>query len=140
MSEEVLTLSVNNTLKDARSIMHKNHIRHLPIVNDEQQVIGIVSQRDVLAAEESHLMVEQQEQKESREAQVSIESFYNDRVITIAPGASALRAARYMQKHKLGCLPVTDNEKIVGIITESDFINVAINLMELSEQNEEFEL
>jgi CBS domain-containing protein len=135
MTENVVTLTLDNNLKEARLLMSENHIRHLPVVDGQSKVIGVVSQRDILAVQESDIFNASSGQK--KETQVKVSEFFKEQVVTISPDASALKAAKYIQKHKLGCLPVTVEEKIVGIITDSDFVNVAINLMELSEQTEE---
>ena len=52
------------------------------------------------------------------------------------PHAGIKEAALYLQRHKYGCLPVLKGRKLVGIVTESDFIAVAINLLELMEEQE----
>ena len=57
-------------------------------------------------------------------------------VDTVAETASLRGAALHLQKNKLGCLPVVTADKLVGIITDSDFVAVAINLMELLEEAE----
>ena len=57
-------------------------------------------------------------------------------VDTVPPGASLRQAALYLERHRIGCLPVVDRGKLVGIITDTDFVGVAINLLE---QLEDFE-
>ena len=116
-------------------MMSENSIRHVPIVEPDG-LIGIISQRDVLAVEESPIYADTPEQRLEREQLIKIDDFYHDNVVTVESNASALSAAKYMQKHKIGCLPVVDNSKLVGIVTDSDFINVAVNLMELSAMQE----
>ena len=49
-----------------------------------------------------------------------------------------MEAARFLEKHKIGCLPVLDDGKLVGIITDTDFVAVAINLLEQLEETEPF--
>jgi CBS domain-containing protein len=61
-------------------------------------------------------------------------------VNTIEETANLRGAALYMQKHKIGCLPVVRGENLVGIITDSDFVSVAINLMEQMEELEPEEI
>lgn len=132
MSENVLTLKSTDTLTQARKLMTKHRIRHVPVV-DDGKVVGIISQRDVLAVEESPVMAALPEQRIKREQEIIISDFYHQNVASVESQASALSAARYMQKHKFGCLPVIDNDQLVGIVTDSDFINVAVNLLEINE-------
>jgi CBS domain-containing membrane protein len=58
------------------------------------------------------------------------------KVATVDESASLRQAALFLEKHRIGCLPVVSEEKLVGIITDTDFVGVAINLLE---QLEEFE-
>ena len=131
MTTEVLTLSPENSLSDARHLMTENRIRHIPIVNEERVLIGLVSQRDVLAAEESSVLNIEPKQRLDREKRVLIKDFYKSDVASISKTATLHQAALYIQKHKIGCLPIVDSGKLVGVITDSDFVNVAVNLMEL---------
>jgi CBS domain-containing protein len=57
-------------------------------------------------------------------------------VATVDVNASLRHAALFLEKHKIGCLPVLDNDKLVGIITDTDFVAVAINLLEQLEETE----
>ena len=57
---------------------------------------------------------------------------------TIDEHASLRQAALFIEKHKIGCLPVMDDEQLVGIITDTDFVAVAINLLEQLEETEPF--
>jgi CBS domain-containing protein len=57
-------------------------------------------------------------------------------IMTVEPRAGLKESALYMQKHKVGCLPVVKNKQLVGIITDSDFVAIAINLLELQEEVE----
>jgi CBS domain-containing protein len=57
-------------------------------------------------------------------------------VATVDVNASLRHAALFLEKHSIGCLPVLDGEKLVGIITDTDFVAVAINLLEQIEETE----
>ena len=134
MSTQLITLSENSSLTDARHKMVENRIRHLPVVNDKQELIALVSQRDVLAAEESSVLNINAEQRLAREKRILVKDFYKTNVLSISPDCSLQQAALFMQKHKIGCLPITSENKLLGMITDSDFVNVAINLMELASE------
>ncbi len=56
--------------------------------------------------------------------------------MSVEPRAGLKKSAIYMQKHKVGCLPVVENYELVGIITDSDFVTIAINLLELQRRVE----
>ncbi|MBT8440939.1 MAG: CBS domain-containing protein [Gammaproteobacteria bacterium] len=133
MSVELRTLSEESTLADAQKIMSDAHIHHIPITNGNNTLAGLVSHRDVLAATESQLSDATLAQN-ARDIPVS--EFMTRDVATVDPRANLRQAAIYLQKHKYGCLPVIDGGALVGIVTDSDFVSVAINLLE---QIEEFE-
>ncbi|KGJ92216.1 CBS domain-containing protein [Thalassotalea sp. ND16A] len=137
MSTDVFTLTPEQSLSDARLMMTENRIRHIPIVDQQQLLVGIISQRDVLAAEESSLYGIKTDLRIEREQQIKIGDFYHKKLVTIPPQATVHQAALYLQKHKIGCLPVVENNKLLGLVTDSDFVNVAINLLEvISEPHE----
>jgi CBS domain-containing membrane protein len=135
MNTELFTLGEDSTVMEARELMSEHHIRHIPVVNGSNRLLGLLSQRDVLAAADSTLLVSPRD-AQAQEAYVSVASVMTVSVNTIEETASLRGAALYMQKHKIGCLPVVRGENLIGIITDSDFVAVAINLMEQMEELE----
>lgn len=135
MTTQVLTLSPDDSLQKARQIMSEHHIRHIPVVEDDNRLAGLVTQRDVLAAADSTLLVSP-EDAGSQEEYIALSSFMTRDVHTVDEHASLRGTALYLQKNKVGCLPVVQGETLVGIITDSDFVAVAINLMEQLEDSE----
>lgn len=133
MSVGVRTLRPGDTLADAKNLMAEGGIHHVPIVDDAGEVLGLVSHRDVLAASESCLKDDKTEQES---ADVAIEKFMTRGVTTVDGRAGLREAALFLQKHQYGCLPVVTAGKLKGIITDSDFVAVAIDLLEQSEQAE----
>jgi CBS domain-containing protein len=135
MNTDLFTLGPEDSVADARQLMAEHHIRHIPIVTDGNRLVGLVSQRDVLAAADSSLVVAP-EDVDTEESHIEVSSIMSVSVNTIDENASLRGAAIYLQKHKIGCLPVVKGELLVGIITDSDFVAVAINLMETLEEQE----
>ncbi|WP_116473663.1 CBS domain-containing protein [Zobellella maritima] len=127
MSRQVIGLEPAATLEQARTLMQRRHIRHLPVV-EQQRLLGLVSQRDILAAQESSL--ESGTNGDFLNSH-TLADIMTRAVTTISPRAGIREAALYLQKHKYGCLPVVDKGKLVGIVTDSDFVAVAINLLEV---------
>ncbi|WMC09655.1 CBS domain-containing protein [Oceanimonas pelagia] len=127
MSSRVLGLPPSATLADARTLMQRHHIRHLPVL-EQDRLVGLVSQRDILAAQESSL--EQGRNGQFLE-QHTLSEIMKTGVTTVSPRAGIREAALYLQKHKYGCLPVVDRGRLVGIVTDSDFVAVAIHLLEV---------
>lgn len=138
MTREPYTLGPDDNLASARKLMAEHHIRHIPVVSAEGTLIGVVTQRDVLAAGDSTVLNPRGER--GGEDHVALSSIMTSPVQTADENASLRGTAMHLQKNKLGCLPVLRKGKLVGIITDSDFIAIAINLMEQIEQGEPDEL
>jgi CBS domain-containing membrane protein len=139
MNTDLHTLTEDDSVEDARRLMAEHYIRHIPVVAKGDRLVGLVSQRDVLAAADSSL-VTSRENARAHEALIAISSIMSVSVDTVEETASLRGAALYMQRNKIGCLPVVRGEALAGIITDSDFIAVAINLMEQLEEVEPAEL
>ena len=126
MTREPYTLAAEDTLAEARKLMAEHHIRHVPIVSPEGTLVGVVSQRDVLAASDSSLAGGGAGDYNS----TALSDLMTAPVQTTEPSASLRGAAMFLQQNRLGCLPVLEDGKLVGIVTDSDYVSVAINLME----------
>jgi CBS domain-containing protein len=138
MTREPYTLGPDDTLATARQLLAEHHIRHIPIVSADGGLLGLVSQRDVLAAGDTSVL--NREGGGSRENYVALSSIMSSPVQSVDESASLRGTALHLQKHKVGCMPVLRKGKLVGIITDSDFVAIAINLMEQLEAAEPEEL
>ena len=135
MSTNLITVAPSATLAEARSLMHDNRIHHLPVM-EKDQLVGLVTLTNVLAATDSFL---RDDQSRIHATDIGIGDTMVTDVATVDVNASLRHAALFLERHKIGCLPVLDNEKLVGIITDTDFVAVAINLLELLEETEPVE-
>ena len=133
MSTDVLTLSGSATLAQAKTWMQRRMIRHIPIV-EGGRLLGLICQRDVLVAEGPATQLGDPTAR--NEHQVRVDSFMQTNPLSITQRTTVKEAALILQRHKLSCLPVMDAGHLVGIVTDSDFVNVAINLLELAETQE----
>ena len=135
MTREPYTLGPDDSLADARGLMAQHHVRHIPVVIGNGVVAGVVSQRDVLAAADSHVL-NAAARGSQRSDDVALSAIMSSPAQTVDERASLRGTALHLQQHKLGCLPVLRGGKLVGIITDADFVEVAINLMEQLESIE----
>jgi len=134
MTREPYTLGPDDTLATARQLLAEHHIRHLPIVSAEGALLGVVSQRDVLAAGDTTVL--NRSSGSLLETYVALSAIMSTPVQTAEESASLRGAALHLLKHKVGCLPVLRKSRLVGIITDSDFVAIAVNLMEQLEAAE----
>lgn len=136
MTREPYTLGPDDTLQDAARLMHEHHIRHIPVVSGDGDVIGLVSHRDVLAASDSRLLTGDGSGTNSVAGLVSLSAVMTSPVQTVRETAELRAVAMQLHRHRIGCLPVTRGRVLVGIISASDFLEVAITLMEQLELTE----
>ena len=132
MSTNVITASPSATLAEARTLMHDNRIHHLP-VTDGKKLVGLLTLTDVLAATDSFL---RDERNRIHDNEVLVSDVMVSDVATVDVNASLRQAAFFIERHKIGCLPVMQSGQLAGIITDTDFVAVAINLLEQIESTE----
>lgn len=133
MTTELITLLPTANLAEARELMHKHKIHHLPVVNDNNTLIGLVTLTNLLAATDSVL---RDPDNSIRPEDVMVRDIMVTDVATVDEHASLRQAALFLEKHRIGCLPVVTDGMLKGIITETDFVAVAINLLEQLEDSE----
>src|SRR5262245_47398946 len=125
MTTDVKTLGRNDSLGVADDLMSSNGIRHAPVVDADGELCGILSQRDLFrGAFARALGYGETAQKKLRETLLVKEIMTTDVVVT-RPEESLSAAARTMLERKIGCLPVVSaSGKLVGILSESDFLKL----------------
>lgn len=126
MSAEVTTLGRNDTLLLAKDIMNLGRIRHFPVVEDDE-LVGVVSQRDLYRASLGTVMQYGEKAQRAFLESVAVKEIMAD-PISIGPDATIGDAARLMMEHKIGCLPVLEDDRLVGIVTETDMLQVVVDM------------
>lgn len=121
MAGEVITLDVDEELSLADDIMQLGRIRHLPVVENEK-LLGIVSQRDLFKASLASVLGFGEKAKRDFLKTVSVKEIMVKEVITVSPDFDAKEAVKIMLEKKIGCLPVVEEDKLVGLITETDIL------------------
>jgi len=129
MRREVVTLYADDTLDLADGIMRLGRIRHLPVVSGDR-VVGVVSQRDLFRAAVSSLLQLGGEAERKWLAGIPVKAVMTANVFTVAPSESLHAAVRTMIDKRIGCLPVVEHGKLVGLLSESDCL---LHLAELLE-------
>lgn len=130
MTTSVITISEHEMVSSARQIMDEHHFRHIPVVDGDNKLVGVVTQRDLLKAESSSLQASSGEAKQTIEATTRIGEIMSAKIKSVSPEDSLKGAGLIMQNSKIGCLPVEENGCVVGIITDSDFVGAAISLID----------
>ncbi len=129
MTDVVETLQVGDTLALARRQIERGRIHHLPVVDADEHVIGLLTYHRILEA-----WIGQGQPDTKPVGQVAgdifIETVMEKDVLTVDAETSAAEAAGLLNTNKFGSLPVTRNEKLVGIVTAGDFMRVALRYLD----------
>ena len=136
MTTDLITIPPTESLETARTLMHDNEIHHLPVIDDDNTLVGLVTLTNVLAATDSIL---RDHDSRLHAHDIIIKDIMVTDVATVDERASMRQAALFLEKHRIGCLPVIKSGKLYGIITDTDFVGVAINLLEQIEETEPYE-
>lgn len=132
MSPKVVTFFEEQTLPLAEDIMKIHRFRHLPVIDSEGRLVGLLTHRDLLRAQISALAGLTDEERRARQAEVQVRQIMTRDVWTVTPETHASDAGRTLLDHRYGCLPVVDaNRVLVGILTERDFLRFAIKALEV---------
>ena len=121
MPEKMVTVSAGDTLSTVEDIMTLGRVRHMP-VTQAGKLVGVVSERDLLRASLSTLSSFGADQRRAFLQAVEIARVMSTPAITIDPEATVEAAARIMADEKIGCLPVVQGERLLGLITETDLL------------------
>lgn len=126
MTRDVVTLEADDALIQVDDLLKRHHIRHVPVVHGGT-LVGLVSHRDLIRA-----LARQSAGPGSQP--ISLREVMTREVETVEPHASAQEAIEKLLDHRFGCLPVVDGQgRLVGIITESDFMRLALKLLKETE-------
>jgi CBS-domain-containing membrane protein len=121
MVKEVATLDINDELSLANDIMRLGRIRHLPVV-DGPRLVGIISERDLFRSSLAEALGYGTKATRDLMKTLSIKDIMVSEVVTISPETTVCEAVHLMIDKKIGCLPVVDNERLVGLLTETDIL------------------
>ena len=123
MTADPTTLKRNDRLTLADDIMRLGRVRHLPVVDDDDQtVVGIVTQRDLFRDALAQALGYGRHAQRKLLDTLSVKDVMATEVVTASPDASLVEAAKILTERKIGCLPVVENGKLIGILTEGDFV------------------
>ena len=133
MQREVETLKASESLGLAEDIMHLGRIRHLPVVS-AGVVVGIVSQRDLYRAAASCMLQLRRSTEREWLACIPVRAVMTRDVITVAPGDTIHTAVELMLRHRIGCVPVVEHGKLVGLVSETDCLRYLARVLGISEE------
>lgn len=128
MTTELMTLQPDERLHLAADLMKLGRVRHMPVVTDGR-LVGIVTQRDLFRAAVSSVLQFRASAEREWLEHISVAEVMTREVITAAPDWPVARAVDAMLEHRIGCLPVVENDRLVGLVTESTLMRLLARLL-----------
>jgi acetoin utilization protein AcuB len=129
MTRNVITVAPDVSVTEAMSLMRAKKIRRLPVIDQAGKLAGIVSEQDLLYASPSPATSLSIWEMNYLLAKLKVRDVMTSKVITVSEDTPLEEAAATMADNKIGGLPVTSGDKIVGIITETDLFKVFTSLL-----------
>lgn len=130
--QELITVKRDDSLAIAYDLMMDNDIYHLPVVDEQQRLTGILTDKDMKWAIPSPLC----DNASAPLTTGKVSEFMTERVHHVTCGDTILDACRIMREHKIGALPVTESDKsmrVVGIVAESDLLDQLAHILQYFE-------
>ncbi len=128
MTPDPLTINPKTTYPEAIALMREKKIRRLPVMN-KGKLVGIVVEKDLLSSQPSPATTLSIHEMYSLLERLKVEQFMTSPVVTATVNCPMEAAAGIMIDRKIGCLPVMDDKKLVGIITETDIFKAFVNVL-----------
>ena len=122
MSRQVVCVHPDEELQIADNIMNLGRVRHMPVVDADGALLGIVTQRDLFRSALIRLLGFGSAMDERSLRGIRIKEVMTTNPRTTTPDTPLAKAAGEMCRYKVGCLPVLESGKVVGILTEGDFV------------------
>jgi CBS domain-containing protein len=122
METDVVTVQLDESIDLVANLMEWEHLRYVPVEDLEHRLVGIVSQRGLLRQMARGTV--------PKDAAVSDIMRARNTLVTVTPETSTLEAIRLMRQHGIGFLPVLHDERLIGVVTERDFMDIAYGLLE----------
>ena len=123
MTRPVRTLGQNDKLSAADALMKTERIRHLPVVDENGKLAGIVSQRDLFFNALVQALGFGSTTQDRMLNTLLVKEVMTENVVTTTPDTLLTDAARVMVDRKIGCLPVIEGRALIGILSESDVVS-----------------
>ncbi len=123
MTTDIITTHADEAVELVANLMQWKKIRHVPVEDNEHRLIGIISQSGIV-----RLVAERT--AELGKGPIAVREVMSTDLVTVTPETSTLDAIVLMREHGIGCLPVLKDGRLVGIVTEHDFLLIAGQLLE----------
>jgi CBS domain-containing protein len=122
MSTDLFTVNEDEIVDMVAAVMDWQHVRHIPVEDNDHRLVGLVTRRAFLRLLATGIMAE--------DTPIPVRDIMATDLVVVSPETTTLEAIRLMRAHKISSLPVVEDEQLVGLVTERDFMNIARDLLE----------
>ena len=126
MSKGVLAVETFDSIAIARRLMAKHRINQLPVLEDDD-LIGIVTDRDIRDAYTTSMMINRGAKIDEFAEKITVEEVMTRDIFVVRPDTPLEKAVSLLREHRIGSLPVVENQQLVGIITRSDILDFVLS-------------
>jgi acetoin utilization protein AcuB len=136
VQRSVITIRPEASFYEANTLIREKGIRHLPVVDEDHNLVGLVTDRDLRAAgpsQASDLSIHELHYV-LQKLKVSTFMTPREKLITVNPDAVIEEAVQLMHHHKIGCLPLVEGDRLYGIITETDILGHFVDIFGLRQR------
>jgi len=138
MHTELVTVTPDTSLMKARDIITERKIAHLLVVDKKDKLVGIISDRDLKQSWASPATTLSIHELNYLLRQLTVEMIMVKKLITVSPDTTIERAAFIMHENRISSLPVMEKEKLVGIITTTNVMEVLLQAIGIDEDSTRF--
>lgn len=128
MTSRMDTVTAEAKLSHASQIMHENDRRFLPVVDNEQHLVGLLTHKEMAQSEPSNITTLSVGEVNYLASKITVEQIMQKEPLTCSPNTLVEEAGHMMRQDKIGCLPVIDGGELVGIITEDDILDFLLDI------------
>ena len=131
-----ITIGPEASFYEVRNLIHEKGVRHVPVVDKNNMLVGIVTDRDIREAAPSDATLLSVQELNYLLGKLKVGSFMTpkDKLITINPDTIIEEAVQLMHDNKIGCLPVLEGGKLYGIFTETDALDHLVDIFGLKQK------
>jgi acetoin utilization protein AcuB len=135
MKTKLVTITSDTSVFKARELMDHHKVSHLPVTDGKAHLVGIITDRDLKQAWASPATTLSVHELTYALQKLTVESIMTRKVITASPDMTIERAARILHDSRIGALPVLEKDKLVGIITTTDLMEVLLMALGMSDDS-----
>ncbi|MCP4296038.1 MAG: CBS domain-containing protein [Proteobacteria bacterium] len=133
MQKDPISLKLGQSLKDASRVIKLERVRHIPVVDEQNHIVGIITDRDVKKASASDATTLDIHELLYLMDKIKIEDIMTKQVVTVDPSMPLEQAAKILHDKKFGCLPVVSGGELVGILTTADILQFLMDAMDVED-------